>query len=106
MSQKLREVEEAILRLVKRHGGDVTDDRAIKLVIHENPDGKYLIKGGGPQVWKHHRLRPEHRRWQGHICGKRCGTTENIGSAARRRWKGDQDGNEEVRKQRGLCLAA
>jgi hypothetical protein len=24
----------------------------IKLVIHENPDGKYLIKGGGPKVWK------------------------------------------------------
>ena len=50
-------------------------DEVIKLVMHDNPDGKYLIKGGGPQVWKHHRLRPEHRRWQGIIHGKRCGTT-------------------------------
>jgi hypothetical protein len=83
MSQKLREVEEAILRLVKRHGGDVTDDRAIKLVIHDNPDGKYLIKGGGPDVWTRFRVRKENRRWQGIIHGKRCGTTQNIGSAAR-----------------------
>jgi hypothetical protein len=25
---------------------------ATKLVILENPDGKYLIKGGGPKIWK------------------------------------------------------
>ena len=48
------------------------------------PDGKYLIKGGGPKVWKLFRLRKEHRRLQGIIHGKRCGTTHNIGPAARR----------------------
>jgi hypothetical protein len=57
----------------------------IKLVIHDNPDGKYLIKGVGPEVWKSFCLRKEHRRSQGIIQGKRCGTTENIGPAARRR---------------------
>ena len=49
-----------------------------------NPDGKYLIKGGGPKVWKQFHLRKEHRRLQGVIHGKRCGTTHNIGPAARR----------------------
>ena len=51
--------------------------------LHENPDGKYLIKGGGRKVWKRFRLRKEHRRSQGIIHGKRCGTTQNIGRAAR-----------------------
>jgi hypothetical protein len=88
--KKLRQVEAAIARLVKRHGGDLTDERAIKLVIHDNPDGKYLIKGGGSQVWKRFGLRQEHRRLQGIIQGKRCGTTENIGPAARRRWNEQQ----------------
>jgi hypothetical protein len=54
-------------------------------------DGKYLIKGGGPKVWKRFRLRKEHRRLQGIIHGKRCGTTQNIGSAARHR---DLDADE------------
>jgi hypothetical protein len=49
------------------------------------PDGKYLIKGGGPKVWKQFRLRKEHRRSRGIIHGKRCGTTQNIGRVARRR---------------------
>jgi hypothetical protein len=83
--KKLRQVEAAITRLVKRHGRDITDERVIKLVIHDNPDGKYLIKGGGPKVWKRFRLSKEHRRLQGLIFGKRCGTTENIGPATRRR---------------------
>ena len=56
----------------------------IKLVIHDSPDGKYLIKGGGPKVWKRFNLRKEHRRLQGIIHGKRCGTTQNIGPGARR----------------------
>ena len=83
--KKLRQVEAAILRLVKRHGRGVSTSDAIKLVIHDNPDGKYLIKGGGTKVWKRFRLRKEHRRSQGLIYGKRCGTTENIGPAARAR---------------------
>ena len=66
--KKLRQVEEAILRLVKRHGCGVWGDNAIDLRLHDNPDGKYLIKGGGPKVWKRFRLRKEHRRLQGLIC--------------------------------------
>jgi hypothetical protein len=87
----LREVEAAIYRLIKRHGHRDGDknvdgywaDEVIKLVIYDNPDGKYLIKGGGPEVWKRFRVRKEHRRLQGTIHGKRCGTTENLGRAAR-----------------------
>ncbi len=82
-------------RLINRHGrrdGDKRSDcywadEVAKVVIHNNPDGKYLIKGGGSEVWKHFRLRRDHRRLQGIIHGKRCGTTENIGSAARGRWQ-------------------
>jgi hypothetical protein len=85
--KKLRQVEEAILRLVERHGCGVWGDNAIDLRLHDNPDGKYLIKGGGSKVWKRFRLRKEHRRSQGFICGKRCGVTENIGTAARTLWR-------------------
>ena len=85
MGAKLRQVESAMYRLIHRHGGTYWDERVIKLVIHDNPDGKYLIKGGGPKVWRHFRLRREHRRLQGIIHGKRCGTTQNLGPAARRR---------------------
>ena len=60
-------------------------DEVIKLVIHDNPDGKYLIKGGDKKVWERFRVRREHRRLQGIIHGKRCGTTENIGPRARSR---------------------
>jgi hypothetical protein len=88
--KKLHQVEEAILRLVNRHGCGVWGDNAIDLRLHNNPDGKYLIKGGGHPVWKHFRLRKEHRRLQGLIHGKRCGVTENIGPAARRRWNEQQ----------------
>jgi len=91
----LREVEAAIYRLINKHGwrdGDTHGhgywaDEAAKLVIHNNPDGKYLIKGGGPEVWGRFGLRKEDRRSQGIIRGKRCGTTENVGPAARSRRK-------------------
>ena len=84
--KKLLQVEAAISHLVERHGRGITDDRAIKLVIWPNPDGKYLIKGGDRKVWERFRLRNEHHRLQGLISGKRCGATENIGPAARSRW--------------------
>ena len=86
------QVELAIYRLMKRHGRGYWAEEVIKLVIWPNPDGKYLIKGGGPKVWKQFNLRKEHRRLQGIIHGKRCGTTANLGRAARigalagRRW--------------------
>ena len=84
--KRLAQVKEAILRLISLHGGGLTHDRVINLTIWPDPDGKYLIKGGGSKIWKHFRLRKEHRRLQGIIHGKRCGVTENIGTAARRRW--------------------
>jgi hypothetical protein len=83
--KRLLQVEDAISRLVTRHGRDITHERAVDLTIWRDPDGKYLIKGGGPKVWKRFRLRKDHRRLQGIIHGKRCGVTENIGAAARKR---------------------
>ena len=77
------QVEAAIYRLITRHGRGYWAEEVIKLVIWPNPDGKYLIKGGGPKVWKQFNLRKEHRRAQGIIHGKRCGTTVNLGRAAR-----------------------
>ena len=49
-----------------------------------DPDGKYLIKGGGPKMWNKFHVHREHRRLQGLIHGKRCGPTQNIGPAGRR----------------------
>ena len=82
------QVEAAIYRLIKRHGGGYWAEEVIDLRIYDNPDGKYLIKGGGREVWKLFRLRKEHRRLQGIIFVKRCGTTQNIGPAARSRLNG------------------
>jgi hypothetical protein len=84
---RLLEVEAALYRLIKRHGHDYWADEVIKLVIHDKPpypDGKYLIKGGGSKVWRRFRVRNEHRRLQGIVHGKRCGTTQNISPNARR----------------------
>ena len=101
---RLLQVEAATYRLINKHGrrnGDKQSqgywaDEVIKLVIHENPDGKYLIKGGGPKVWKRFGIRREHRGSQGLIFGKRCGTSENIGPAARCRALLDNDAQKEV----------
>jgi hypothetical protein len=82
-TKRKTQVEAAIYRLIKRHGRGYWAEEVIDLRIHDNPDGKYLIKGGGPKVWKHFRLRKEHRRLQGSIHGKRCGVTQNIGPATR-----------------------
>ena len=87
---RMLQVETAINRLVELHGGGIFHDKAIDLRTHANPDGKYLIKGGGSKVWKRFRLRKEHRRLQGVIHGKRCGVTENLGAAARRRCGGQE----------------
>ena len=84
-TKKKLQVEAAVYRLIKRHGRSYWAEQMIDLRIHDNPDGKYLIKGGGPKVWKQFNLRKEHRRLQGIIHGKRCGTTQNVGRAVRRR---------------------
>jgi hypothetical protein len=47
---RLLQLEAAIYRLVKRHGGNYTHERVIKLGIYDKPpypDGKYFLKGGG-----------------------------------------------------------
>ena len=79
---KAREDELAQARLLSSlgaYGRGYWDEEVIKLVIWPNPDGKYLIKGDGSKVWKQFNLRNEHRRTQGIIHGKRCGTTVNLG---------------------------
>jgi hypothetical protein len=81
---KLEEMKAHLVRLVDRHGDGIFGEFAVRLVIWPDPDGFYLIKGGGPLVWKQFpRIRKDWRTSQGIIHGKRCGSTENIGKAAR-----------------------
>ena len=84
---RLLQTEAALFRLVGRHGGGILGEFAVKLIIHPDPDGLYLIKGGDREVWDHFHIRKEWRRSQGIIHGKRCGTTQNIGRATRNRWR-------------------
>ena len=76
-----------LFRLVDRHGGGILGEFAVKIILHADPDGLYLIKGGNKEVWDHFNIRKEWRKSQGIVHGKRCGTTENIGTAARNRWR-------------------
>jgi hypothetical protein len=85
--RKLVEVERALERLVDRHGSGNYADYTVKLTFPRNPNGLYLIKGGGPAVWRKFGVPLRWRKPQGIIYGKRCGTAENIGRAARRRRK-------------------
>jgi hypothetical protein len=48
---KLAEIEAHLERLVDRHGDGILGEFAVKLEIWPDPDGLYLIKGGGPRVW-------------------------------------------------------
>jgi hypothetical protein len=84
--RKYKEVLRSLERLVARHGGGNYASYTVNLKVHLNPDGVYLLKGGGPEVWRRFAVPMEWRTSQGIIFGKRCGTTENIGSAARSRW--------------------
>jgi len=80
----LQDLEFAILRLVGLHGGGVTHRGAVKLTIYLNgADGRYLLKGGGREVWERYGLPSQWRHMQGRIYGKRCGVTQNLGPAAR-----------------------
>jgi hypothetical protein len=85
--QKRPQVETALERLIDRYGRGNGGDFSLKLTFHRNPDGLYLLKGGGPDVWNAFGVRKKWRKGQGLIVGKRCGTTENIGPAARQRWR-------------------
>src|SRR5262245_39829301 len=82
---KLEEIKAHVVRLIDRHGDGILGEFAVRLGIWPDPDGLYLIKGGGPLVWEQFpRIRKDWRTPQGIIHGKRCGTTQNIGPAARR----------------------
>ena len=48
---KLSEIEAHVERLVDRHGEGILGEFAVKVEIWPDPDGLYLIKGGGPRVW-------------------------------------------------------
>jgi hypothetical protein len=100
------QVEEALERLTDRHGDGNYADYTFKLTFPANPNGLYLIKGGGPDVWRKFGVPRCWRKPQGHIYGKRCGTTENIGSAARRCWNEHQHRQSKVHEQRHSCQAA
>ena len=80
---KREEMTAHLVRLVDRHGNGILGEFAVRLVIWPDPDGLYLLKGGGPKVWKLFRIKKKFRESQGVILGKRCGMTENIGKAAR-----------------------
>jgi len=84
----LQDLTATISRLVDRHGEGITSRKAVDLKLYLNgADGRYLLKGGGKEVWEKYRI-PTGKGWrrmQGTIKGKRCGTTQNIGPSARLR---------------------
>jgi hypothetical protein len=83
-------------RLVDRHGDGNYAGYTFKLTFPRNPNGDYLVKGGGPDVWRRFCVPRCWRKPQGVIHGKRCGTTENIGPAARARWCWDSSSQRDV----------
>lgn len=103
--RKRIQVEEALDRLINRHGDGNFLDCTLKLTFPASPNGIYLLKGGGPDVWSRFGVLHRWRKPQGFIHGKRCGTTQNIGPTARRRWNSLEDRNKQVRKRRGSLLA-
>ena len=83
---KLDGIKAAIERLVDRHGDGILGEFAVTLKLWPDPDGLYLIKGGGPDVWERFpRIRKDWRKPHGVIHGKRCGVSQNLGPAARLR---------------------
>jgi hypothetical protein len=93
---ELLQVNAGLHRIVAQYAGR-TDDYAVKLKVPTDKgdpgpyngrsyDGLYLLKGGGPKVWKlFPRIRKEWRKPQGILFGKRCGTSQNVGQTARLR---------------------
>jgi hypothetical protein len=86
VGQNRIQVETALERLVDRHGRGNWGAFTLKLTFPRNPNGLYFLKGGGADVWSAFSVPMSWRKRQGFIVGKRCGTTENIGSTARKRW--------------------
>jgi hypothetical protein len=108
---ELLQLEAALSRAVRGCAGRL-EHYAVKLKIPTdggNPgpyngrsyDGLYLLKGGGKQAWKlFPRIKHESRRPQGVIFGKRCGCTQKLGPAARRRagYVGESDLRQRARR--------
>jgi hypothetical protein len=94
-SAELLQAEAALHRIVDQYAGRL-DHYAVKVTLPtyrglpgpyngHSYDGLYLLKGGGPKVWRlFPRIRKEWHKPQGLIFGKRCGTTQNLGPAPRR----------------------
>jgi hypothetical protein len=101
-SVEFLQAEAALYRIVAQYAGRPYD-YAVKVKVPTDRglpgpyngrsyDGLYLLKGGGPKVWKiFPRIRKEWRKPQGIIFGKRCGTTQNVGPAERRRTIAEKD---------------
>jgi hypothetical protein len=83
--RKLDELQAAVERLAARHAAGIWSEYAVKIKIWCDPDGLYLLKGGGPKVWKRFRIKKKFREAQGIIQGKRCGVSESLGPSARLR---------------------
>ena len=81
-------------RLIDRHGDGNYADYTLKLTFPPNPNGVYLLKGGGRDVWCKFGVPRCWRKPQGLIFGKRCGTTENVGPTARKRSKDQQSSGD------------
>jgi hypothetical protein len=79
------QVVDALERLIDRHGRGNYLDCTLKVTFPSNPNGVYLVKGGGPDVWRRFGVPRLWRKPQSNIFGKRCGTTQNIGLVARAR---------------------
>ena len=81
--RKLDELQDTLERLVARYAGGIWSEYAVKLKIWRDPDGLYLLKGGGPEMWRRFRIKKKFCESQGIIFGKRCGASQNLGPAAR-----------------------
>jgi hypothetical protein len=84
--RKHDQIVHALERLIDRHGEANYLDCTLKLTFPANPNGIYLLKGGGRDVWRKYGVPSIWREPQGLIVGKRCGITENLGPTARKRF--------------------
>jgi hypothetical protein len=100
--RKYDQIVHALERLIDRHGEANYLDCTHKLTFPANPNGIYLLKSGGPDVWRKYGVPSVWRKPQGFIQGKRCGVTENIGPAARKRLRGGEGSNDADVKAAGV----
>jgi hypothetical protein len=89
------QVEGALDRLIDRHGRGNYADRSTQADHSSRPERALSAEGGGPDVWQTFGVPMSWRKRQGLIVDKRCGTTENIGPAARHRWSNRLNQSEE-----------